>query len=65
MKYTFHSHFAQDIQAYISLRESIGYKGYSYDRSLHLFDRFCMTHFPDTLRRNLLKRGVRKRIAKR
>lgn len=26
MKYTFHSHFAQDIQAYISLRESIGYK---------------------------------------
>ena len=48
MKYTFHSHFAQDIQAYISLRESIGYKGYSYDRSLHMFDRFCMTHFPDT-----------------
>lgn len=48
MKYTFHSHFAQDIQAYISLRESIGYKEYSYDRSLHMFDRFCMTHFPDT-----------------
>ena len=39
-RYTFHSHFAQDIQAYISLRESIGYKEYSYDRSLHMFDRF-------------------------
>ncbi len=47
MKCTFHSHFAQDIQAYISAG-TIGYKEYSYDRSLHMFDRFCMTHFPDT-----------------
>ncbi len=47
MRYTFASHFADDINAYIQLRKSLGNKEETFARRLHSFDRFCALHFPN------------------
>lgn len=47
MSYQYKSSFANDIQAYISLRCSLGYSRSTYDKTLCQFDRFCRENHPD------------------
>lgn len=44
MKYIFNGQFSEDIQSYIKLRCSLGYKEDTYARRLHSFDKFCNDH---------------------
>ena len=47
MSYEYKSCFAYDIQAYISLRCSLGYSRSTYEKTLCQFDRFCRENYPD------------------
>lgn len=46
MKYLYKSLFANDIRAYLSLKEAMGYSQSSYNKFLHLFDTFCVENYP-------------------
>ena len=47
MKYSFNSHFSDDILAYIRLRTSLGNKEESFARRLHSFDELCRACYPN------------------
>lgn len=47
MIYTFESHFAARIEAFISQKNALGFGYLESSRLLRDFDRFCLTHFPD------------------
>lgn len=47
MSYEYKSCFADDIQAYISLRCSLGYSRNTYEKTLCQFDCFCREYYPD------------------
>ncbi|MFY0387920.1 tyrosine-type recombinase/integrase [Hominicoprocola fusiformis] len=47
MIYTFESHFAARIEAFISQKNALGFGYLESSRILRDFDRFCLTQFPD------------------
>ncbi len=47
MKYTYNSHFADDINSYLDLRQSLGNERDTFARRLHSFDVFCVSQYPE------------------
>ena len=60
MIYTFESHFAARIEAFISQKNALGFGYLESSRILRDFDRFCMTHFPEENFLNLSCLGHKK-----
>ncbi len=48
MKYLFNSVFADDIESYLDLRQSLGNERDTFARRLHSFDVFCVAQYPDS-----------------